>query len=92
MAANCEFHNDEKEIKATIIQNCRSKRLRRYALREDLSLTDLITKARSLELSEVHATGMEEKMSTDTTPSDEVINQVKKQHKGKQSSRAPTHQ
>ena len=92
MAANCEFHNDEKEIKATIIQNCRSKRLRRYALREDLSLTDLITKARSLEISEVHATGMEEKMSTDTTPSDEVINQVKKQHKGKQSSRAPTHQ
>ena len=54
IAINCEFHDTSKEIKAVIIQNCQSKRLRRYALREDaLSLDDLLAKARSLEASEM---------------------------------------
>ena len=35
MASNCEFHDTDKEIKAVIIQNCQSKILQRYALRED---------------------------------------------------------
>ena len=54
------FHDISREVKATIIQRCTSKRLRRYALREaDISLDNLIAKARSLEISEVQACGME---------------------------------
>ena len=64
MASNCEFHDTDKEIKAVIIQNCQSKRLRRYALREDaLTLENLLTKARSLEASKRQATGMEKSLS-----------------------------
>ena len=63
IAINCEFHDTSKEIKAVIIQNCQSKRLRRYALREDaLTLDDLLAKARSLEASEMQATGMEKSL------------------------------
>ena len=60
IAINCEFHDISKEIKAVIIQNCQSKRLRRYTLREDaLTLDDLLGKACSLEASKMQATGME---------------------------------
>ncbi len=63
IASNCEFHDINKEIKATIIQNCQSKKLRRYALREDaVTLEGLLTKARSLEASEMQATGMEKSL------------------------------
>ena len=55
LAATCEFTNVDKEVKSTIIQNCFSKRLRRVALRDDLSLADLLQEA-----SEVQAKGMEE--------------------------------
>ena len=51
MAANCEFHDANNEIKSAIIQNCCSKRLRRFALREDaLTLNNLLAKACSLEV------------------------------------------
>ena len=50
LAISCDFHDTEKEIKAAVIQNCLSKRLRRVALREDtLSLDQLLAKARALE-------------------------------------------
>jgi len=32
LAATCEFHDVSREVKAIIIQNCGSKRLRWYAL------------------------------------------------------------
>ena len=61
IAVNCEFTDVKREIKTAIIQHCLSKRLRRFALREaDLTLDGLLTKARSLEASEVRASGMEE--------------------------------
>ena len=60
IGTNCEFHNLDTEIKSAIIQGCQSKRLRRFALRENaLTLDSLIAKARSLEASEREATGME---------------------------------
>ena len=59
LGATCEFHDLDKELKSAIIQSCQSKRLRRYALREEaLTLDALLTKARSLEASERQATGM----------------------------------
>ena len=63
LAATCEFGDVAKEIKSAVIQNCLSKRLRRYALREDaLTLDNLMAKARSLEASEREASGMEKKL------------------------------
>ena len=50
LAVSCDFYDTEKEIKAPVIQNCLSKRLRRVALREDtLSLDQLFATARALE-------------------------------------------
>ena len=60
MAKNCEFANVDTEIKAQIIQSCASSRLRRKALREpDLTLANLLDHGRTLELSEMHASGIE---------------------------------
>ena len=78
LAATCEFHDTSREIKSAVIQNCLSKRLRKYALRKDtLKLDDLLAKARSLEASETQATGIEKNL-----PSEE-INQLS--HKRQQS-------
>ena len=35
LAVNCEFDNLQKELRSDIIQQCTSKCLRRYALREE---------------------------------------------------------
>lgn len=67
LAATCEFHDSEKEIKSAIILNCLSKRLRRFALREEnLTLDQLLSKARSLEASEQQASGMEQSLQQTT--------------------------
>ena len=64
LAVHCEFNDIINEVKSVIIQNCLSKRLRRFALREEeLTLEKLLAKARSLEASEIQATGMEESLS-----------------------------
>ena len=56
LAVSYEFHNTEKGIKAAVIQNCPSKRLRCDALREEqLSLDQLLAKARALDTSEFQA-------------------------------------
>ena len=63
LAANCEFHNLDKELKSGIIQNCHSKHLRRYALREEaLTLNNWLSKARSLKASESQATGIKKSL------------------------------
>ena len=60
LAAHCEFADLEKELKATIIQNCVSKSLRCFALREEkLTLENLLSKARALEASEAQAKDIE---------------------------------
>ena len=63
LAAHCEFSNLERELKSAIIQNCHSKCLRRFALREEaLTLDGLLTKARALEASETQASGIEKSL------------------------------
>ena len=58
LAATCEFHDSKKEIKSAIILKCLSKRLRRFALREEsLTLDQLLSKA-----SEQQASGMEQSL------------------------------
>lgn len=64
LAVNCEFTNLDKELKSAVFQHCTSKRLRRYALREDdMTLDKILSKARALEASETQATGIEESQS-----------------------------
>ena len=61
LAINCEFTNLDKELKSAVIQRCESKHLRRYGLREtDMTLEKLLAKARSLEISEEQASGIEQ--------------------------------
>ena len=78
LSLNCEFQDVDSEIKSAIIQNCTSKSLRRFALREtDLTLDALLSKARSLEMSETQAASIEEKLHVDYKQSAGDINFMK---------------
>ena len=55
LAKTCKFTDTDKEIKEHIILSCSSNSLRRRALREDYSLTDLLKIGRALEISETQA-------------------------------------
>jgi hypothetical protein len=69
LAAHCEFTDLNKELKSAIIQNCQSKRLRKFGLREeDMTLEKLLAKARVLEASERQASGIEHSL-----PSEKLI-------------------
>ena len=59
LAATCDFENVEREIKSQILIGCSSTRLRRRALRDDMTLTDLLKHARSLEITDVQAKDIE---------------------------------
>ena len=76
LAATCDFPEINHEIKSVLIQNCLSKRLRRFALLEtDLTLEKLLAKGRAFEISEAQATGIEESLSS-THISDSAVNMV----------------
>ena len=69
LASHCEFHDLDQEIKTAIIQNCRSKHLGRYALRQDkVALEDLLVKARAIEHSKQLAKGIEERLASSLRP------------------------
>ena len=60
LAQTCGFADPDIEVKSAIIQHCTSKRLRRFAFLEtDVTLANLLAKARALEASEIQATGIE---------------------------------
>ena len=74
LAAHCEFADLEKELKATIIQNCVSKSLRRFVLREaKLTLENLLSKARALEASEAQAKDIEVSLEKSETNSVQFV-------------------
>ena len=60
LVTNCEFTVPDDEIKSQIIRCCTSQRLRRRALRDEMTLNDLLTLARTQELAEIQAAGMEQ--------------------------------
>ncbi|PIK50091.1 hypothetical protein BSL78_13017 [Apostichopus japonicus] len=64
LAKTCEF--TDCDGKSQIIQGCLSNKLRRMALRETKTLADLLTTARSFEVAELHALGMETKTELST--------------------------
>ena len=60
LAQTCSFADPDIEVKSAIIQHCTSKRLRRFAfLDTDVTLANLLAKARALEASEIQAAGIE---------------------------------
>ncbi|CAB4033104.1 Hypothetical predicted protein, partial [Paramuricea clavata] len=69
LAATCDFENIDKEVKSAIIQNCLSKRLRRYALLDsEVTLAKILAKGRAFELSESQV-----QISVNTSPINMVI-------------------
>jgi len=73
LSKTCEFADVDKEILSQVIQNCRSNRLRRRALREpEKTLSDILTLGRALELADVQASEMEREGS---------VNKIHKQFK-----------
>lgn len=59
LSLTCEFAENDKELKSQIIQGCNSTRLRRRALREDMSMNDLLKLARSMKISDRQAIKIE---------------------------------
>ena len=59
IAANCDFHDADNEIKIQLIQGCTSHQLRLKALQESLTLSKLLATARSMEMSIAQASEME---------------------------------
>ena len=60
LAVNCDFHDVDSEILTQILHGCTSSRLRRRALRESFTLDQILSEARSQELSEARATDIEQ--------------------------------
>ncbi|XP_006824607.1 uncharacterized protein LOC102801657 [Saccoglossus kowalevskii] len=60
LAKTCTFHNEDEEIKSQIVLSTTSARLRRRALRENLSLKDILDAGRAFEISERQAKGIED--------------------------------
>ena len=86
LASTCEFDDRDKEIKAQVIQHCMSGRVRRKALRESMTLKQIIDFARSIDLSEKQASTIENKHSDGIN----LISQHKSQPRAKHMSH--THQ
>lgn len=74
-ADHCDFgDNKNKEIKSQIIQGCKSSKLRRKALQDNLDLTNLLLTARQMELANEQAGKMEKDSS-------EEVSSVKSKYK-----------
>ena len=56
----CEFSNMENEIKIQLLEGCLSSRVRRKAIQDDLSLADILSYARSLEITDKAVKTLEE--------------------------------
>ena len=60
LAQTCEFTDSSAEIKIQLMENCCSSRLRRKALREEITLDELLKYGRSLERSDHQLKAVEE--------------------------------
>ena len=65
-AEYCRFTDKERELKSQIIQGCKSAKLRRKALQENLDLQKLLLTARTMELANTQAIQMESEKPNDT--------------------------
>ena len=88
LAKYCEYTDVDREIKTRIIQSCRSNRLRRRALREDMTLTELLSIGRALETSEAQAATIEK--CADTADINRIQGARRPHQKPRPTSTAPT--
>ena len=64
LAINCEFADNDREIKTQIVQNCLSHKLRMKALQNpELTLTQLLDAGKAMEMSKSQAETIEEKQN-----------------------------
>ena len=80
----CGFHDEDNEIKTQIIHKTADSRLRRKALREQLSLKDVIKYRKTLEQSDVSARKLEriEKSEQSTNETrNEATNQIESKNR-----------
>ena len=75
LSATCQFADTSSEVKSQIILGCTSSKLRRYALREEITLQKLLMTAKTFEQADRHATAME-------ANSHDVVQAVKHQSAG----------
>ena len=78
LAKTCVFKEKDAEIKSQIIRGCLSSRLRRKALREEISLKELLDHARASELSEMQALSIEKSLQPNFVNSDHNSEEVNK--------------
>ena len=78
LAKTCDFKEKYAEIKSQIIRGCLSSRLRRKALREEISLKELLDHARASELSEKQALSIEKSSQPNFVNSDHNSEEVNK--------------
>ena len=78
LGEHCDFANIDKEMKSQIIQGCTSTRLRRKALKSEISLDEIIIEARSLELSDKNASEIEQSSNGNNKSNTYAIRQKQK--------------
>ena len=88
-AEYCGFTDKSKEIKSQLVQGCKSAKLRRKVLQENLTLDKLLLAARTMELANNQAKEMENGHSGDL--SFEETNKVKSQKIKKRTERQKKH-
>lgn len=74
LAATCNFHDTDREILSQILQGCSSSRVRRKALKDDMTLANVLAEARATELSDARAAEIEQACSSDASS----VNAVKR--------------
>ena len=88
LASTCDFADGNREIKGQILQGCTSNRLRRRALREEMTLDKLLEMARSLEISDIQANAMEAEqvkyVKAGTSGKEEQVKYVKSGARGRE--------
>jgi hypothetical protein len=68
LSTNCEFTDEDKEIKTQIIQTCISSKLRKYALKSmDLTLSGLLQQGRLEETVLTQSAGIENSLTKNVT-------------------------
>ena len=78
LASLCDFHDTDKEILAQIIRGCNSTRVRRKALKDNMTLKAVLDESRALELSDSRTTEIEKVCDSFSTAS---VNVVARRHR-----------
>lgn len=87
LAQHCDFHDIDREILTQILYGCKSAKLRRRALRDNLTLDQILKEARAVELSESRADEIEH---TSNSNSAMRITENSKKHEHRKSQRNST--